>query len=140
MPGRRKALSALALAVSAFVTSPRGVAQTSPPPANPGSTDTALFAVEFRTGSSWDGGKQPHEQSFFREHSANLKRLRDEGRLVVGARYSDKGFVVLGASSESEARSLIDVDPSVQNKVFAYEIYAFNVFYSGCLATSRRRN
>jgi uncharacterized protein YciI len=97
-----------------------------------------MFAVEFRTGSSWDTGKPPHEQRFFRDHSANLKRLRDEGRLVLGARYSDKGLVVLAAASESEARSLIDVDPSVQYKVFVYEIHPMNVFYSGCLAPRRR--
>jgi uncharacterized protein YciI len=96
-----------------------------------------LFAVEFRTGPAWDANKQPQDQLHFREHSANLKRLRDAGRLLVGARYSDKGLIVLSAATEAEARAEIAKDPTVQAKVFAYEIHPFMVFYSGCLGTAR---
>jgi hypothetical protein len=46
-----------------------------------------------------------HEQSWFREHSANLRRLREDGSLVLGARYADKGLVVLSAVSEDEAHA-----------------------------------
>src|SRR5687767_8909319 len=52
-----------------------------------------LYAVEIKTGSAWDSSKRPNEQLYFREHSANLKRLHDQGTLVLGARYSDKGLV-----------------------------------------------
>jgi hypothetical protein len=92
-----------------------------------------LFAVEFRTGPKWDSAKPAQEQTHFREHSANLKRLRDAGSLKLGARYSDKGLVVLAAATEAEARSEIEKDPTVQAQVFAYEVHPFNVFYSGCV-------
>jgi uncharacterized protein YciI len=92
-----------------------------------------LFAVEFRTGPKWDANKPAQEQAHFKEHSANLKRLRDAGSLKLGARYSDKGFIVLAAASEAEARSEIEKDPTVQAQVFAYELHPFNVFYSGCV-------
>jgi hypothetical protein len=93
----------------------------------------SLFAVEFRIGPKWDASKAPHEQAGFGEHSANLKRLRDSGALLLGARYADKGFIVLAAGSEAAARGEIEVDPSVRNQVFAYDIHEFRVFYPGCV-------
>jgi hypothetical protein len=92
-----------------------------------------LFAVEFRTGPKWDTSKPAQEQLHFKEHSANLKRLRDAGSLKLGARYSDKGLIVLAAASEEQARGEIEKDPTVQAQVFAYELHPFNVFYSGCV-------
>jgi uncharacterized protein YciI len=51
------------------------------------------------------------EQAHFREHSANLRQLREDGALVFGARCSDKGLVVLAASSLEAARAMMDRDP-----------------------------
>lgn len=132
----RRSLSIAALALPLCTSSRRVTAQT---PAEASVTSAVLFAVEFRTGKNWDKTKRSIEQAYFREHSANLKRLRDTGRLVVGARYSDKGFVVLTADSEADVRALIDADPSVQNQVFEYDVYPFHVFYSGCLEAPKRR-
>lgn len=94
-----------------------------------------LYAVEFRTGPGWDHSRPPQEQSYFSEHSANLRRLRESGSLKMGARYSDKGLVVLAASSEGEARSMVERDPSVENGVFSYELHPLRVFYEGCLGS-----
>lgn len=102
------------------------------------SVPQALFAVEFRTGPAWDPAKPPPEQARFREHSANLKKLRDEGRLLVGARYADKGLIVLAAESREQARAWIDADPAVQAQVFVYELHDFRVFYPGSLGAPRR--
>lgn len=96
-----------------------------------------LFAVEIRTGAKWDLARPAQEQPFFREHSANLKRLRDAGALVMGARYGDKGLVVLAAPSEVAARAMLDEDPSFKAEIFRYEVNAMNVFYPGHL--QRRR-
>ena len=98
-----------------------------------------LFAVEIKVGTKWDQSKPPQEQQYFREHSANLKRLRDAGSLIMGARYSDKGLVILAAQSEDEARAMMDVDPSIKAEVFKYELHAFNVFYSGTVNQRPRR-
>ncbi|MEZ5465362.1 MAG: YciI family protein [Lysobacteraceae bacterium] len=96
-----------------------------------------LFAVEFTIGQAWDADKPAHEQAHFREHSANLKRLRESGALLLGARYGKKGLVVLSAASEAEARALIERDPAVQGGTFAFELHPFSVFYGGELPPPR---
>jgi uncharacterized protein YciI len=90
-----------------------------------------LFAIEVRVGPKWDSSKAPHEQAMFREHSANLKRLRDAGSLIMGARYSNIGLIILAADSEASARAMIDADPSIAAGTFTYAIHPFSVFYSG---------
>lgn len=91
------------------------------------------FAVEFRTGPAWDPAKPPGEQPHFAEHSANLKKLRQEGRIVLGARYGEVGLVVIAAASEDEVRAMIDADPSVQAGTFTYQLHPMSVFYPGCV-------
>lgn len=99
---------------------------------------TTLFAVEIRTGPAWDATKPANEQAYFTEHSANLRRLRETGSLIVGARYSDKGLLVLEASSEADARALIQQDPSIEHGVFAFELHELNVFYEGTIRRPAR--
>jgi hypothetical protein len=111
-------------------------AQTAPPaPSDPAAN---LYAVEIRTGANWDAAKPAHEQAHFREHSANLKRLRDQGHLVLGARYSDKGLLVLRAASDQDAHAMLADDPSIRAKVFGYELHPFNVFYGGSVQPRAR--
>ena len=97
-----------------------------------------LFAVEIKIGPASDSTKPPHEQAYFREHSDNLKTLRDQGSLVMGARYADKGLVVLQAATVQEAPALMQQDPAMQHRTFAYELHPFHVFYSGALSVRRR--
>ena len=129
-------LVALGLAWSpgpGFAQSP--VPAPAPAPAlAPSEAGLPLFAVQIRTGPKWDPSKPPQEQAFFKEHSANLKRLRDAGHLVVGARYSDVGLVVLAADSETAAKAMMDDDPSFKAETFKYEVHPFNVFYGGTLS------
>ena len=103
MPGRRtvrirRRHAIAALLVAMTLRSPVDAQTTLP--ANVTEPATNLYAIEIRVGAGWDATKHPNEQAYFREHSANLKRLRDEGRLVLGARYSDKGLVVVRAASD----------------------------------------
>ena len=121
------------ISIISYCIFPIAVAQT--PPAEPAKN---LYAIEIKTGSAWDTTKPPQEQAYMREHSANLKRLRDQGSLVMGARYSDKGLVVLQATNAEEAHAMMAPDISIQNKTFAYELHDFNVFYSGTLQSKRR--
>ena len=108
-----------------------GASHADTPPSNKPADSLPLFAIQVRVGPKWDLTKAPHEQALFREHSANLKRLRDAGHLVMGARYSDIGLVVLAAESEESARAMIDADPSIAAGTFTYEVHPFSVFYSG---------
>jgi uncharacterized protein YciI len=117
------------------------MAQTPPaPPAVTTAPAGLLFAVEVRTGPAWDAAKPPQEQAFFSEHSAHLRRLREQGRLVMGARYADKGLLVLRAASENEARALLQDDPSLAAGVFSFELHEFRVFYGGGVGTPPRPN
>lgn len=139
MSSRRAVIkSALALGVLPLhaATAP---AQVPPADAPAERAETPLFAVELRTGPSWDPARQTHEQAHFREHSASLRRLREQQILILGARYSDKGFLVLATANEQEARKLIEQDPAIQNQVFTYTLSPFAVFYAGCVQAPRRR-
>ena len=112
---------------SAFAQAPASPAAASPPP--------PLYAAVFKTGPKWDPAKPANEQTAFREHSANLARLRAAGTIVLGARYADVGLVVVSAATEAEARKLFEADPSVSAGTFALEVYRFSVFYPGTVGT-----
>jgi len=90
-----------------------------------------LFAVEIKIGPNWDSSMPPNEQKFFGEHSANLKRLREAGHIVLGARYSDIGLIIFSARSAEEVRALMSQDPSMTAGTFKYEVHQINVFYPG---------
>jgi uncharacterized protein YciI len=120
--------TAMALMLIALASGWPARADQSPAPQLP------LFAVEITVGSRWDASKPAQDQAFFREHCANLKRLRDLGSLVMGARYSDKGLVVLAAENEVAARAMMDADPSVAAGTFKYAVHPMNVFYAGTVA------
>lgn len=124
-------LAAVSLSWNGFAT-----AQTaaSAPPAAP---TLNLYAVEIKTGPAWDAAKAPQEQPHFREHSLNLKRLRDAGQLLLGARYADKGLIVLQAASAEEAHAMMRQDPAIQGQVFSYELSDFRVFYGGAVPARR---
>lgn len=126
---------ATALAFSAVTTGALAQAASVPGAAS----ELPLFAIEIKVGPKWDPSKPPQEQAFFREHSSNLRRMRETGLLVVGARYSDKGLVIVAAPTAAEVRAQMDQDPSIAAGTFVYEVHPFNVFYSGELKSRPRR-
>lgn len=133
MPARLlSAALACFLAASAFAQMPAAVVAD-------GVDERPLFAVEIKTGPNWDAAKPAQEQAFFREHSANLKRLRDAGALVMGARYSDKGLVVLAEEDIVAVKAMMDADASVSAGTFVYEAHPFNVFYAGTVRARPRK-
>ncbi|HEY5800521.1 MAG TPA: YciI family protein, partial [Burkholderiaceae bacterium] len=91
------------------------------------------FAVEIKTGPQWDTAKGAADQAHFRQHSANLKTLRDQGHLLVGARYADKGLLIVQAASLDDVHAMMKQDPSIQSQVFAYQVHEMNVFYGGAV-------
>ena len=99
----------------------------------PSPAPAKLFAVVFRTGPAWDAAKPPGEQTHFKDHSANIARLKAEGRLVVGGRFADVGLLLLRAATREEAQSLVDRDPSVAAGVFKAEVHPWSTFAAGCV-------
>jgi uncharacterized protein YciI len=102
---------------------------------------TTLYVVHFTTGPAWDATKLPNEQQGMREHSANLARLRNEGKLITGARYkdsqADKGMIVLRAASIADVEAMLARDPMVAEKRFTADIAEFRPFYAGYVTSSR---
>jgi hypothetical protein len=88
-----------------------------------------LFVVHFETGPSWNKALPPTEQTAFKEHSANLSRLRKEGVIAFGARYAEFGMIFIRADSTEAVRTLMDADPGVRAGIFVYRVDTLNVFY-----------
>jgi len=93
----------------------------------------SLYIVTYTTGPSWDVNKPPLEQPYFKEHSARLGQLRKEGVIRFGARYGEKGMIVISASTREAARKIIFEDQAVANKLFEVDVQKLNIFYDGCL-------
>ncbi|HNR75090.1 MAG: hypothetical protein UZ12_BCD005002628 [Bacteroidetes bacterium OLB12] len=93
----------------------------------------SLYIVTYTTGPAWDVNKQPNEQQWFKEHSANLSTLRKEGIIKAGARYADKGIIVVTAKTLNSAKQIIFADAAIVNKLFVADVQKLNVFYEGCL-------
>ena len=89
------------------------------------------FAARFTTGPSWDTAQPPSTQAGFAGHSANLKRLRDDGLIQFGARFGETGLVVVLAPDLDAARALFAEDPSLAAKTFVLQIDPFSAFYPG---------
>ncbi len=99
--------------------------------------DEQLFIIHYTTGTAWLPDAPFSDQPHAREHSENLRRLREAGRLILGARYDDKGIILLRAPSEAEARAQIERDPAIGAGVFTYELSPFLPFYDGCVERQR---
>lgn len=119
-------------------------AQTAPAPAGPAPSAAAAtpalrwFAVELRTGPGWDATRPAQEQPGFREHSAHLRSLRQQGHIAMGARYGEVGLLVVKAVSAEAARALFEPDPMVQQQRFAVAVHEMGVFYPGWVGPERR--
>src|SRR5688572_25821196 len=81
------------------------------------------FIAIFSRGTAWEDAKPANEQIGFKEHSENLRRLRAEKRIAIGARYGDKGMVIVEATSEDDARSLVAPAVMVSNKTCKLELH-----------------
>ena len=97
----------------------------------------SLFIVTYTTGPLWDTSKNPGEQMHFKEHSSRLGQLRKDGVIKFGARYADKGIVVIAAPTTAAAREIVFVDQAVANKLFVADIQKLSIFYDGCLERIR---
>lgn len=91
------------------------------------------FIVHYTTGPSWVAGAPFTNQPYAGHHSANLSRMRSDGAILFGARYSEKGMIIVNAESEGEARMLVERDSAVVTGTFVYEIESLHPFYYGCI-------
>ena len=102
------------------------------------SEPNSLFAMVYTTGKNWDHGKKAHEQAYFMAHSKHLKTLREEGKIVMGGRYDDKGFMLLRAKTLAEAKLITQRDSSILYHTFQVSVHSFDSFYPGYVDTSTK--
>lgn len=95
--------------------------------------EDTYFVALYTLGDSWDSSKSPGEQIYFKEHSSHLSKLRSDSIIVIGARYSDTGMLILKSKNLAEAKSLLLEDIAVKNNLFRVEIHPFQPFYKGTL-------
>jgi len=91
------------------------------------------FAITYTTGAKWDTTMAPNEQPYFKEHSMHLASLRKSGKIALGARFGDKGFIVLKVKDEAEAKAILAEDKSVKHGTFEALLERFYPFYEGCV-------
>lgn len=91
------------------------------------------FIAVFSRGPAWDRRKPANEQTGFKEHSENLRRLRAERKLAIGGRYGEKGMVIVEARDEEEARAQFVSDGMVAKETFTLELFQFRPFYKGSI-------
>jgi uncharacterized protein YciI len=89
----------------------------------------SLYIVTYTTSTAWDASKPPAQQIGFKEHSARLSELRKAGPIKFGARYAEKGMIVIAAVNLQAAKEIINADPAVVNKLFNADVQKLRVFY-----------
>lgn len=89
----------------------------------------------FKKGPIWTAEESPELDVLQEKHLANLKRLRDIGKLVLNGPLLDsfalsgeiRGIGVLKTETMEEAKQLLDTDPMVQVGRLVYEVHAWMV-------------
>jgi uncharacterized protein YciI len=83
--------------------------------------------VILKTGSNKTADKAKQD-NLFQGHMANIGKLAKEGKLVVAGplKKNDKeyrGIFILNAASLDEAKTLLDTDPAIREKLLDAELY-----------------
>lgn len=96
----------------------------------------ALYYVYLlRKGPAWSQDSTPETDALQAAHLANIRRLREEGKLILNGPLLDafqlsgemRGVGVLKAASMDEARSWIETDPMLQVGRLVFELHAWMV-------------
>jgi uncharacterized protein YciI len=98
------------------------------------SMDRAIYYVYLlKKGPTWSPDSSPEITALQEAHLRNLRRLVDEGKLVLNGPLLDafqlggdiRGIGVLKASSLAEAQEWISTDPMVKVGRLVFEIHAW---------------
>jgi uncharacterized protein YciI len=90
-----------------------------------------LFVMMYTTGPAWDPALPPARQRHFDQHSANLTRLREDGRLVMGGRFGQWGLILVRADDQASAQALFAPDSSLASGTFRGELQRWSTIYEG---------
>ena len=100
------------------------------------SMDRSIYYVYLlKKGPTWSPDSTPEIDALQQAHLANLRRLVDEGKLVLNGPLLDalqlggevRGIGVLKAASLAEAQQWISTDPMVKVGRLVFEVHAWMV-------------
>lgn len=100
------------------------------------SMDRAIYHVYLlRKGPAWTSVDSPELSALQAAHLANMRRLADEGKLVLNGPLLDafqlsgeiRGIGVLKADGMAQAQAWISTDPMVEAGHLVFEIHAWMV-------------
>lgn len=82
-----------------------------------------VYLVVYRPGEKWLAG-QPLEAQPLREHGRYMLSLYREGTLRYAGRFADGngGAAVFAAADDAAASAVVEKDPAVLSRVFAYDL------------------
>jgi uncharacterized protein YciI len=83
--------------------------------------------VILKTGSVKVDDKKKQEE-LFRGHLENINKLAKEGKLVVAGPFAKnaddyRGIFILNVKTLEEAKTLLELDPAIKQKIFDVEMY-----------------
>jgi uncharacterized protein YciI len=93
------------------------------------------YVYLLKKGQTWSPDSTPEIDALQEAHLANLRRLRDEGKLVLNGPLLDsfqlsgeiRGIGVLKAGSLAEAQDWISTDPMVKVGRLVFELHAWMI-------------
>lgn len=90
---------------------------------------TNYFVKLLGTREGWPNDMTETEQQVMEDHFAYLDRLTRQGKVLLAGPNFDPvfGMVILKADTESEAREIMDAEPSVLAGVHTYEMHPMHV-------------
>lgn len=85
----------------------------------PDEVEMTTYVVGFLyRGAAWTPDRTPEVEKLQEGHMANIKRLADEGKLVLAGPFSDggdlRGLFVFKTDSVEQAKAWCDTDPAVK--------------------------
>jgi uncharacterized protein YciI len=94
-------------------------------------TETKQYFVRLLgTRPGWPNDMTSREEKIMDEHFEYLKRLTEAGKvLMAGPCFTEPpfGLIVLNVADEAEARTIMDIEPSVTGGVHTYEMFPLRV-------------
>lgn len=91
-----------------------------------------LYKIQAVRPAMLSEGATPEEDAITAQHFDYLKRLTEQGVVILAGRtqsgdYSSFGIIIFNADDEAAARQIVQNDPGVQRKLFRAELYPYRI-------------